>query len=66
MKPNKDRGLDETEYLLRSPENARRLLEAVAWSVAMENEPIPKKSVAESIAELRRSVGLDLPSVAKG
>ena len=51
--------LMETEYLLRSPKNAERLLEALALSVEMDNEPIPMTSAKASIEELRRSVGLD-------
>jgi antitoxin YefM len=45
-------GLMETAHLLRSPKNAERLLQALGR--AKRDEGIP-----ESIASLRRSVGLD-------
>ena len=45
-------GLEETAYLLRSPANARRLLE----SLRELNRGKGKKTTVE---ELRRSVGLD-------
>jgi antitoxin YefM len=51
--------LMETAYLLRSPKNAERLLQALAESVASDNQTIPAQSAAESLKELRRSVGLD-------
>lgn len=44
-------GLEETAYLLRSPANARRLRQALNRAKAGEGK-------AESIDELRRSVGL--------
>jgi antitoxin YefM len=44
--------LTETAYLLRSPKNAERLLRA--QKRAVEGEGVP-----ESVASLRRSVGLD-------
>jgi hypothetical protein len=59
MMPNKDRGFEETEYLLRSPKNAERLREALAWSVEMDSMPLPAKSAEESLAELRRAVSLE-------
>jgi len=45
--------LVETAYLLRSPKNARRLLEALHRSLAGEIRPTP-------VEELRRESGLDL------
>jgi len=59
MKPNKDRGLKETEYLLRSPKNAERLRQALAESIEMDGKPLPAESAEASLAELRRSVGLE-------
>jgi antitoxin YefM len=44
--------LVETAYLLRSPKNARRLLEALHRSLAGEIRPTP-------VEELRREFGLD-------
>jgi antitoxin YefM len=46
------RSLIETAHLLRSPRNAERLLKAL-------NRATQKKGRAESIAKLRRDVGLD-------
>jgi antitoxin YefM len=51
--------LMETAYLLRSPKNAERLLQALAESVARDSQEIPPKSAAASLEELRRSVGLE-------
>ena len=51
--------LMETAYLLRSPRNAERLLQALAESVARDSQEIPSKSAAASLEELRRSVGLE-------
>jgi antitoxin YefM len=45
-------GLEETAYLLRSPANARRLLESL-------RELDRGKGKKTSVEELRRSVGLD-------
>jgi len=52
MKRNSDRGLKEAEYLLRSPANARRLMQAL-------REVAEGKGQVMSVEELRRSVGLD-------
>jgi antitoxin YefM len=43
--------LMETAYLLRSPKNAERLLDAVRWAEQGNGEP-------ETVESLRRSVGL--------
>jgi antitoxin YefM len=51
--------LMETAYLLRSPKNAERLLESLALSVENDKKPTPAVSAADSLKELRRSVGLD-------
>ena len=52
MKRNKDSGEKETAYLLRSPKNAERLLEAL-------REAELGKGTPETVESLRRSVGLD-------
>jgi antitoxin YefM len=44
--------LVETAYLLRSPENARRLLSALSRALKDEGQP-------QSLADLRREVGLE-------
>jgi antitoxin YefM len=45
--------LMETSYLLRSPKNAERLIEAIRWVEQGNGEP-------ETVESLRRSVGLDV------
>ena len=45
-------GLQETAHLLRSPKNAERLLEALAWAQAGGGIP-------QTIDELRSEVGLE-------
>jgi antitoxin YefM len=42
----------ETAYLLRSPKNAERLLEAIRWAEQGNGEP-------ETVESLRRSIGLE-------
>jgi antitoxin YefM len=51
--------LMETAYLLRSPKNAARLLESLAESVKNDSREVPYQSAADSLRELRRSVGLE-------
>jgi antitoxin YefM len=51
-------GLMETAHLLRSPANAKRLMDALAQSRANDSKPAPAKSAAKSVAEFRKSVGL--------
>ncbi|MGA2047460.1 MAG: type II toxin-antitoxin system prevent-host-death family antitoxin [Terracidiphilus sp.] len=58
--------LMETAYLLRSPKNAERLLESLAESVKNDSRDIPRQSAAESLRELRRSVGLESDADARG
>jgi hypothetical protein len=52
-------GLLETVYLLRSPENARRLLAAIERSHHRDQEPLPSLSTAEAIAQLRQELGIE-------
>ena len=54
--------LMETAYLLRSPKNAKRLLEALAESVEHDKQPAQAQSAADSLEELRRSVGMESAS----
>jgi len=50
MKRNKDAGLKETEYLLRSPKNRELLLQALRESEEYEGP-------GETVEDLRRSLG---------
>lgn len=50
--------LEETAYLLRSPANAKRLLQTLAESKANDKKRPPAKPAAAALEELRRSVGL--------
>jgi antitoxin YefM len=59
-------GLMETAHLLRSPKNARRLLQALIESASLDKKPLPARSEAESLRQLRRSVGLDPLSDPRG
>ena len=51
-------GYLETAHLLRSPANARRLMQAVAESKQNDRKKAPRKPAAEAIDELRHSAGL--------
>ena len=57
--------LTETEYLLRSPKNAERLLGALAESIALDKEPVPAQSAEAGLQELRHSLGLEPLSTRK-
>lgn len=59
-------GLTETAYLLRSPKNAQRLLEALAESKANDKKAARAKPAAVAVAELRRSLGLESVSGSRG
>jgi antitoxin YefM len=50
--------LMETAYLLRSPQNAQRLLAAIERSKARDEEPLESKNVDRSIQELRQELGI--------
>ena len=54
--------LMETAHLLRSPQNAERLLQALAESVEHDKQPAQAQSAADSLEELRRSVGMESAS----
>ena len=58
--------LMETAYLLRSPKNAERLLESLAGSVKNDSRAIPYQSAADSLWELKRSVGLEADADRRG
>jgi antitoxin YefM len=49
----------ETVYLLRSPANAKRLLDALEWSKARDGKKNNGISAAEAIANLKKEVGFD-------
>jgi antitoxin YefM len=49
----------ETVYLLRSPENARRLFNALERSHQRDQESSPHLSSAEAIAKLRQELGIE-------
>lgn len=51
-------GLEETAYLLRSPANAKRLLQALDESKANDKKKAPAKPAAVALEALRRSLGL--------
>jgi antitoxin YefM len=51
--------LMETAHLLRSPKNAERLLQSLAESIKNDKKPARTDSIEDSLAELRRSVGLE-------
>ena len=58
--------LMETAYLLRSPKNAERLLQALAQSVAIDRDAVPAQPATAALKELRRSVGLEPLSGTRG
>jgi antitoxin YefM len=51
-------GLLETAYLLRSPKNAERLMQALAESKANDKRARRAKPATLALEELRRSLGL--------
>ncbi len=48
----------ETVYLLRSPENAKRLFAALERSKARDLEPLEYKSTEQAIVELKQELGI--------
>jgi len=50
--------LKETAYLLRSPKNAARLLSALEWSKARDEEILESVPVDEAIASLKQELGI--------
>ncbi len=58
--------LMETAHLLRSPKNAERLLDALAESKKRDKKALPKRAAAESLKELRRSLGLNSATGTRG
>lgn len=50
--------LRETAYLLRSPKNAARLLEALEWSKSRDEEILESISVDGAIASLKQELGI--------
>ena len=49
----------ETAYVLRSPKNAMRLVEALEWAKSNEGQPITPISAEEAIANLKQELGVD-------
>ena len=48
--------LKETAYLLRSPQNAARLLNALQWSKSRDKEILEPVTVEQAIASLKREL----------
>lgn len=48
--------LRETAYLLRSPNNAARLVSALAWSKSQDDKEVQPKTVQDAIAELKQEL----------
>lgn len=51
--------LMETAYLLRSPQNAARLLDALEWSKSRDLQPIETKDTETAIADLKLELGIE-------
>lgn len=49
--------LMETAYLLRSPNNAARLLSALEWSKSKDDSSVELKAVDKAIADLKQELG---------
>lgn len=49
--------LMETAYLLRSPNNASRLLSALEWSKSKDGSAVELKAVEQAIADLKQELG---------
>ena len=50
--------LKETAYLLRSPQNAARLLNALQWSKSRDEEILAPVAVEQAIASLKQELGI--------
>ena len=50
--------LRETAYLLRSPQNAARLLNALQWSKSRDEEILAPVTVEQAIASLKQELGI--------
>ncbi len=50
--------LYETAYLLKSPQNAQRLQDALARSQARDDQPLPDIVPPEAIAQLKQEMGI--------
>lgn len=50
--------LKETAYLLRSPQNAARLLNALQWSKSRDEEILAPVAVEQAIASLKQGLGI--------
>ena len=50
--------LRETAYLLRSPQNAARLLNALQWSKSRDEEILAPVAVEQAIASLKQELGI--------
>jgi antitoxin YefM len=50
--------LRETAYLLRSPQNAARLLNALQWSRSRDEEILAPVTVEQAIASLKQELGI--------
>lgn len=50
--------LMETVYLLRSPENAKQLFEAIEHSKARDGQVLERKTVEDAIRDLKKEIGI--------
>ena len=50
--------LKETAYLLRSPQNAARLLNALQWSKSRDEEILAPVTVEQAITSLKQELGI--------
>ena len=49
----------ETAYVMRSPKNAMRLMEALEWAKSNDEQPITPISTEQAIANLQQELGID-------
>lgn len=50
--------LIETAYLMRSPKNAQRLLNALEWSKSRDTQRVERKDSSQAIADLKQELGI--------